>query len=229
MSVFMLDTNSMDSATSSMQSLSSQVSNLASTIEGYDTSCEDNFDFGGAKSAIANNLDACAVKIMNTAYVLDNVCNSHIKLQETLKFEETLADFCSAESYNLVEDLNAVSAPSSSSTAPKSTPETGSEDSESNTSEETYTDTEEVTVTPVPVGGVGTETTEETNVSKGATTSAGVIGAVIGANVFSKEKSKESKRDSDNYFDEKSKESKRDADAETDNNTNQEIIQTLKR
>ena len=84
MSVFILETDSLMSASSSLQSLGSQVSNLVSSVEGYDVSCEDGFDFAGAKEAIAGNLDACTIKIQNTACVLENVCDSHTQLQQSL-------------------------------------------------------------------------------------------------------------------------------------------------
>ena len=188
MSVFMLDTNSMDSATSSMQTLSSQVSNLASSVEGYDTSCEDGFDFGSAKSAIANNLDACAIKIMNTAYVIDNVRNSHAKLQESLTFDEVLADFCSEETAEMVEKYNSETL----SNAPTSTGGTVSTPKVSTSKQEeepaSYTDTATTPATPV-------SSSEEVQRSKGAMLAGGVIGT-IGAGVIGSTTG-ESKVDSD--------------------------------
>ena len=41
------------------------ISNIGSSVKGYDTSCEDGFDFASAKSAIANNIEACTIKIEN--------------------------------------------------------------------------------------------------------------------------------------------------------------------
>lgn len=86
MAVFMLDTDLLQGVSATFETLKSHVSDLVSSAEQYDVSCDDDFDFGSAKSAIINNLDACAIKIMNTAYVLKNVCDSHIELQQSLEF-----------------------------------------------------------------------------------------------------------------------------------------------
>lgn len=87
MSIFMLDTDAVSSCMSSIESLSSKFDNLASQVEGFDVTCEDGFDFAGAKGVIANNINACAVKVSNTAKVLENVVNSHTSLQSKLKFQ----------------------------------------------------------------------------------------------------------------------------------------------
>ena len=86
MSLFLLETDALVSSASSIQSLASQVRNLSSSVSGYDTSCEDGFNFDSAKSVIAGNLDACVTKIENTATVLENVQDSHTKLQNSMKF-----------------------------------------------------------------------------------------------------------------------------------------------
>jgi len=87
METLFLVTDSLENTSSSLKALESKVSDLASRIEGYDTICDD-FDFGAAKSVLTNNMSACATKIMNTAYVIQNVSESHTKLQKTLKYGE---------------------------------------------------------------------------------------------------------------------------------------------
>ena len=57
MSIFMLETDALASASSTISSLVSQVENLASNVSGYDTSCEDGFNFDSARSVIAQNIE----------------------------------------------------------------------------------------------------------------------------------------------------------------------------
>ena len=89
MSVFILETESVSSAASSVQSLNSQMSSISSSVNGYDTTCEDGFDFAGAKSVIAGNIDACSSKIQNTASLMENVVSSHTSLQGSMQFNGT--------------------------------------------------------------------------------------------------------------------------------------------
>ena len=86
MSIFMLETDALASASSTISSLVSQVENLASNVSGYDTSCEDGFNFDSARSVIAQNIEACATKMQNTVTVLDTVSDSHTQLQNGMKF-----------------------------------------------------------------------------------------------------------------------------------------------
>ena len=88
MSVFILETDAASSAASSISSLSTEVANIGSSVSGYDTSCEDGFNFAGAKSVIAGNLEACSVKISNTAKVIESVVSQHTALQNQLKFQD---------------------------------------------------------------------------------------------------------------------------------------------
>ena len=88
MSVFMLETEAASSAASSISSLSSEMANISSTVSGYDTSCEDGFNFAGAKGVIAGNLEACSVKIQNTAKVIETVVSSHTQLQNSMTFQD---------------------------------------------------------------------------------------------------------------------------------------------
>lgn len=101
MSVFVLDTDSVSGIGSSISSLSNQVDSIASNVSGYDTSCEDGFDFAGAKSVIAENIKACGIKISNTSAVIDNVVASHSRLQSSLVYgkEEEQTASNSSSSY----------------------------------------------------------------------------------------------------------------------------------
>lgn len=87
MAVFMLETEALTSASSAISSLASQVNDVSSSINGYDTSCEDGFDFAGAKSVLASNVEACSTKITNTAVILENVVSAHTELQSSMKFD----------------------------------------------------------------------------------------------------------------------------------------------
>lgn len=87
MAVFMLETEALTSASSAISSLASQVNDVSSSINGYDTSCEDGFDFAGAKSVLASNVEACSTKITNTAAILENVVSAHTELQSSMKFD----------------------------------------------------------------------------------------------------------------------------------------------
>lgn len=87
MAVFMLETEALTSASSAISSLASQVNDVSSSINGYDTSCEDGFDFAGAKSVLASNVEACSTKITNTASILENVVSAHTELQSSMKFD----------------------------------------------------------------------------------------------------------------------------------------------
>ena len=87
MAVFMLETEALTSASSAISSLASQVNDVSSSINGYDTSCEDGFDFAGAKSVLASNVESCSTKITNTAAILENVVSAHTELQSSMKFD----------------------------------------------------------------------------------------------------------------------------------------------
>lgn len=87
MAVFMLDCDAVSEAGSSLSSLVSKISEISSSVNGYDTSCEDGFDFASAKSSIAANIEACSSKVQNTAQLIENVVSSHTSLQSSLKFD----------------------------------------------------------------------------------------------------------------------------------------------
>ena len=89
MSVFMLDCDAVTATASSINSLVSQYSQIADSVKGYDTSCEDGFDFAGAKNAIAANIDACTMKVQNTVKLIEGVVTSHTNLQNSFSLEQT--------------------------------------------------------------------------------------------------------------------------------------------
>ena len=92
----MLETDSVSAAASSLGNIASQISSLSSNVSGYDTSCEDGFDFAGAKSVIAGNIDACSTKVQNTISIMENVVSSHTSLQSSLQFNGTTTTDSSA-------------------------------------------------------------------------------------------------------------------------------------
>lgn len=88
MAIFMLDCDSVTSSASSINSLVTQFSQLADSVNGYDTSCEDGFDFAGGKVAIAANIDACTTKVQNTVKLVEGVVTSHTALQNSFTIDQ---------------------------------------------------------------------------------------------------------------------------------------------
>ena len=88
MAIFMLDCDSVTSSASSINSLVTQFSQLADSVNGYDTSCEDGFDFAGGKAAIAANIDACTTKVQNTVKLVEGVVTSHTALQNSFTIDQ---------------------------------------------------------------------------------------------------------------------------------------------
>lgn len=84
MTIFMLDCDVVSEISSSLSSLASKVSEIGSSVNSYDVSCEDDFNFSTAKSSIISNIEACSMKIKNTAKLIDNVVNSHTSLQGSI-------------------------------------------------------------------------------------------------------------------------------------------------
>lgn len=89
MAIFMLDCDSVTATASSITSLVTQFSQLADSVNGYDTSCEDGFDFAGGKAAIAANIDACTTKVQNTAKLVEGVVTSHTALQNSFTIDQS--------------------------------------------------------------------------------------------------------------------------------------------
>ena len=92
MSVFMIETGNVDSASSAIGKIATQLSELSSSVSGYDTSCEDGFDFASAKNVIESNIEACVIKIQNTASILNTVSQTHTQLQSSLKYKQDQSD-----------------------------------------------------------------------------------------------------------------------------------------
>ena len=88
MAIFMLDCDSVTSTASSINSLVTQFSQLSDSVNGYDTSCEDGFDFAGGKAAIAANIEACTTKVQNTVKLIEGVVSSHTTLQNTFTLDQ---------------------------------------------------------------------------------------------------------------------------------------------
>lgn len=88
MAVFMLDTDAVTAGISSLENLYSKLQQISDSVNGYDTSCIDGFDFHSAKSFIASNVETCAEKVKGTYDLINNVVSSHVSLQSSLKFED---------------------------------------------------------------------------------------------------------------------------------------------
>ena len=85
--MFVLDTDAVADAASEVESLKSRIQSVSSSVSGYDTSAEDGFNFAGAKSLIASNIQTAMQKISNTSTIMTDVVDSHSRLQTDLKFE----------------------------------------------------------------------------------------------------------------------------------------------
>lgn len=84
MSVFMLDCDPVISGANTINSLANQISSVVDSISGYDTSCEDGFDFSSVKAQMIANVEACVTKFKNTSIYADNVVSAHTSLQKSL-------------------------------------------------------------------------------------------------------------------------------------------------
>lgn len=104
MAIFMLDCDSVTSTASSINSLVTQFSQLADSVNGYDTSCEDGFDFAGGKAAIAANIDACTTKVQNTVKLVEGVVTSHTALQNSFTIDQNGSS--SSETQNKQTETN---------------------------------------------------------------------------------------------------------------------------
>lgn len=96
MAAFLLETGTVESASSTLTSLASQVNSIASSVNGYDTACED-FNFSGAKASIAANIQALMEKIKNAATIVETVVAQHTQLQNSLTFSSSGASETPAE------------------------------------------------------------------------------------------------------------------------------------
>lgn len=84
MALFLLDCDIATSSAGDIDSTASEFESLQSEVSGYDTSCEDGFDFSSAKSAIASNLEACSIKAKNSSKLINAVVSAHTSLQNKL-------------------------------------------------------------------------------------------------------------------------------------------------
>ena len=89
MSVFMLDCDPVISGANTINSLANQISSVVDSISGYDTSCEDGFDFSSVKAQMIANVEACVTKFKNTSIYADNVVSAHTSLQKSLTLSKT--------------------------------------------------------------------------------------------------------------------------------------------
>lgn len=91
MSVFILESNEIDSISTTIDSLATETSDLSSTVSSFDVSCDD-FDFNIAKQSIASNIDACYQKIKNTSLFMKEVVSSHTSLQNAMTSTKSQAE-----------------------------------------------------------------------------------------------------------------------------------------
>ena len=82
MSIFKLDTESVTSAASSIRDISSDVSSLGDTVSGFNVQ-DPGFGFATVAGIISQNLEACSIKMDNTANIMEAVVDSHTQLQNT--------------------------------------------------------------------------------------------------------------------------------------------------
>ena len=87
MALFMLDCDSVTATASSINTLVTQFSQLADSVNGYDTSCEDGFDFACGKAAIAANIEACTTKVQNTVKLVEGAVTAHTTLQNSFTLD----------------------------------------------------------------------------------------------------------------------------------------------
>ncbi len=92
MTLFMIETDTVESGATSIDSLTTSLTDLSSKVSGYDSSCSDSeiaSAFKNATSCISNNISACATKFSNTSGYINSVVASHTTLQNGLKFQSS--------------------------------------------------------------------------------------------------------------------------------------------
>lgn len=124
MSLFLLDTDTVNGVKSNLDSLASQINSITSSVSGYDTAC-DEFDFAGAKSVIASNIEAASIKVRNTSTIIENVINSHTELQNKLKFQSSSDSSTTSDSTSTGSTSTGTTTGASTSTGSTSTGSTG--------------------------------------------------------------------------------------------------------
>lgn len=84
MSKFLIETSSVEAVADSLKDLFKSAKDTVRSVNRYDTSNDDGFDFASAKKAIETNIDAAYIKINLTSQYLTNVVNTHKELQESV-------------------------------------------------------------------------------------------------------------------------------------------------
>ena len=87
MNKFVLDCERVSQIGENITTTNTQMTEVASSVESYDTSESEEFDFSGAISAIASNLNMSAEKMQNTVILFNKVVEQHTSLQTSMKFE----------------------------------------------------------------------------------------------------------------------------------------------
>lgn len=82
MSKFVLDTSSVEGVANSISELYSSSKEIADSINGYDTSNDDDFDFKSAKESIYTNVSAASAIIEETSDYITLAIESHSSLQD---------------------------------------------------------------------------------------------------------------------------------------------------
>ena len=131
MAIFMLDCDSVTSSASSINSLVTQFSQLADSVNGYDTSCEDGFDFAGGNAAVAANIDACTTKVQNTVKLVEGVVTSHTALQNSFTIDQNGSS--SSETQNKQTGTNTNTTGTNTNTTGTNTNTTGTNTNTTNT------------------------------------------------------------------------------------------------
>lgn len=119
MAIFMLDCDSVTASASSVNSLVAQFSQIADSVNGYDTSCEDGFDFAGGKAAIAANIEACTTKVQNTVKLIEGAVSAHTTLQNSFSLDQNGS--IGSEAQNRV-DTGSTSVPSDTTSSATNIP-----------------------------------------------------------------------------------------------------------
>ena len=111
MATFSLTTEPVSAAKEKLSSITSQIESISSSINGYDITSEDSFDFSGAKNALIQNIDALKTKIQNAVNILDAVITSHTQLQNSLNFNNTIESNTNNVQNNTPENNTTVNYP----------------------------------------------------------------------------------------------------------------------
>ena len=131
MSLFMIETDDVANTATNLSSIAKKVEATAEAVRGYDTSCEEDFDFSSPRALIASNIEACMTKIQNSSQLATAVVEAHTSLQNSMQYTSTIQESratSSAENASLSEN-------SSPSTTPREEASTTKEKEESTPNE----------------------------------------------------------------------------------------------